>query len=260
MKRDTIILSESKLREIVSESIKKVLSEMDLSTAAFPDTMLKYTNGKIDNGEDSGQDMNGKTIDEFERNEKARKLRNQTLTHYLLQEIGSIQFVFRIYDDKVGTNVAASFAVSSVVAFNDNIISYGGRLRKSSNNKIEDVPATIEYEFKSGSFFHNTYVNRNKRRVKLLFPNGGHNAEENNRLIQAILACLNIYRIESEKLYSEIQQYGSTKEYFALLQQRLENQKMADFAQNIRTDSNGRNHPSLGNSYGSDEVIKQAKK
>ena len=123
MSKKSIFLTESELRTIVSESIKKVISEMDLTSAAFPDAMLDYANKKIDDGNDVGFDMNAKRINEFERNEKARKLRNQTLTHYLLQEVGPMQFTCRAFDGNVGTNVAATFTVSTVVGFDDNSIS-----------------------------------------------------------------------------------------------------------------------------------------
>lgn len=223
MSKESIFLTESQLRCIVKESITKILSEMDLTSVAFSDAMFNYANNKIDNSQDVGHDMNGKCISEFERNEKARKLRNQTLAHYLLQEIGPMQFTFRIYDDKVGGPVAATFAVSSVVGYNDSSITFGGKLRQAGNDGIKIVPASIEYVFESGEFYHNTYINRNKRRVKLLFPSRGEMADSNNKTIEAILACLKAYREESEKLYNELVKNGSTNRFHEYLMKRLSN-------------------------------------
>lgn len=153
--------------------------------------------------------------------DEARKLRNLTLTHFLLQEIGPMQFTFRVYDDNVGTNVAATFAISEVVGLDETSIAFEGQLRKASNNGVKINSCSIKYVFESNEFYHNTSINRNNRQVKLLFPTGGEKADSNNKILQSILSCINEFQIESKKLYNEMIENGCTNHYFEHLHNKL---------------------------------------
>lgn len=220
MGKKVIRLTKSELKEMILESVNEILNETDMVAPVLVDNILFKTEQSVDNGE-YFKTINGKKVHPKPHNNKARILRNRLLTHYILQEIGEVQFTFLKYDRGIGRNVAVTFDMSEVSECKDSGFKLRGILRLPTNHKMIDKNADVTYDFETKRFHCLTYENGNRKKDELILPIRGElnlsNVSLYNRLILLIEDFLNACQICINELGKET----SLKEFAKKLTKKM---------------------------------------
>ena len=203
MAKKVIRLTESELKQVLEESIKRIINEVDMDIATIPDVTSRTTSDSIVSGK-CHTTLNNKQVDPFNHNKKARVLRNKILTKYILDEIGNIHFRFMKYDDSVGYPVACDFDMTEIKDCNKDHISLQGVMEIPTNKGIINRGCVITYKFSTDKFYHSTYVNRNKKDVELVLPTDGEVGMPNSAMKNRLVFLVEDYLKRCDKNYNTI--------------------------------------------------------
>lgn len=220
MSKKVIRLTEAQLREIVAESINAIINESNIVMPALADTVTSKTDDSIINGE-YHIDMNGKQVEPNQQNNRAKVLRNQLLTHYILQEIGEIHLVFLKQDREVGKPVSVSFDMQNVKECNENRVVLRGVMRVPTNFKIVDKNADVSLDNATKKFTCITYENGSRKKDNLILPVNGELNQSNYATYKRLVLLIEDFLNVCDVCTNEMGKMESPKEYYDAITKKM---------------------------------------
>ena len=123
----TYRINESELRDLIEESVRSALLEMDKSTAIYPMTVFAATNNLTDNGVFHSKNKSGKIVRTNRINIKSRNIADKAIMHYVIQEMEPT-LSFRMPDSTPNKKVGIEFEIKEIKEYNDEYMIFYGEM------------------------------------------------------------------------------------------------------------------------------------